>query len=73
MTTALLLAVIIIIAVVLWLVPGIDPTLRKLLIAVAVVAFIAWLLYILGLFDGFRGERIRVNTGRDVPAVRWAS
>lgn len=52
MTTGLLLAVIIIIAVVLWLVPGIDATLRKLLIAVAVIVFIVWLLWMFGVWGG---------------------
>lgn len=63
MTTGLLLAVIIIVAVVLWLVPGIDPTIRKVMIALVVVAFLLWLLFLLGVFD--RGT-IRINTHADL-------
>lgn len=50
--TFALLVVIIICAVALWLIPGIDATLRKLLIGVCVVLFCLWLLYVLGVFGG---------------------
>jgi hypothetical protein len=60
MTTGLLLAVIIIIAVVLWLVPGIDATLRKLLIAIAVIVFLVWLLWLFGVWGG-EIRTIRIN------------
>ena len=52
MTTGLLLVIIIVVGVALWLIPGIDPTLRKILIAVCVVAFLVWLLFLLGVIGG---------------------
>jgi hypothetical protein len=54
MTTALL-AVIIIVAVALWLIPGIDPTIRKVMIALVVICFLLWLLVLLGIVGGGDG------------------
>ena len=49
MTLGFLLVIIIIVAVALWLIPSIDPTLRKILLAIVVVAFLLWLLAALGI------------------------
>jgi uncharacterized membrane protein len=68
MTTGLLLAIIVIAAVVLWLIP-MDATLRKVLLAVVVVAFFLWLIWLLGAFDGVRvGPAVEVH--RPVTVVR---
>lgn len=59
MTTGLLLAVIIIAAVLLWLIP-MDPTLRKILIAMVMVAFVFWLLNLVGVLH-LGGGRVIVT------------
>lgn len=51
MTWFLILAIIAV-AICLYFFPGIDPTLRKLLIGICVVLFIIWILVVLGLIGG---------------------
>jgi hypothetical protein len=57
-TTILLIIVLAVIALVLWLVP-VDPAIRKLLIAVAVIAVVAWGIYLI--FGGIHGGRIIIR------------
>ena len=53
--TWFLLCVIVVVAIVLFFVPNIDPTLKKLLIGVCVILFVLWVLMLLFGFGGGPG------------------
>ncbi len=55
-TTIGVIIVIAVVALILWLVPNVDATLKKLLIAVAVIVTVVWAIY------------VAVNLLRDTPS-----
>lgn len=60
MTTGLLLVLLIVIGLVLVLFPTMDGTIKKLLLALAILVFIAWLFSFFGLWGELNRSRAQV-------------